>query len=83
VLLAAPVQGIALRYGQFYGPGTIKAEAQGQCPVCGGRSTRGPSRDREGAPWRLQCGRRQHSHRHGQGAPAARLGSCIPARPLG
>jgi nucleoside-diphosphate-sugar epimerase len=33
VLLAAPVEGIVLRYGQFYGPGTINADARGACPV--------------------------------------------------
>lgn len=33
VLGAAPVEGIVLRYGQLYGPGTINAEAKGPCPV--------------------------------------------------
>jgi nucleoside-diphosphate-sugar epimerase len=34
VLHAAPVEGIVLRYGQLYGPGTINADAKGgACPV--------------------------------------------------
>ena len=33
VLLASPVEGIVLRYGQFYGPGTINPDAKGPCPV--------------------------------------------------
>lgn len=33
VLLASPVEGIVLRYGQLYGPGTINADAKGSCPV--------------------------------------------------
>ena len=33
VLLAARIEGIVLRYGQLYGPGTINAGAKGPCPV--------------------------------------------------
>jgi nucleoside-diphosphate-sugar epimerase len=33
VLHAPPVEGIVLRYGQLYGPGTISADAKGSCPV--------------------------------------------------
>jgi nucleoside-diphosphate-sugar epimerase len=33
VLHASPVEGIVLRYGQLYGPGTINAHARGSCPV--------------------------------------------------
>jgi nucleoside-diphosphate-sugar epimerase len=33
VLGAAPVEGIVLRYGQLYGPGTINADPKGPCPV--------------------------------------------------
>jgi nucleoside-diphosphate-sugar epimerase len=33
VLHGAPVEGIVLRYGQLYGPGTINADAKGSCPV--------------------------------------------------
>ena len=81
-LKSPPLEGVVLRYGQLYGPGTHAQKPSNSAPIHRCRGLCRAAGDRSRQPRQLQHRAAQLPHQDGKGTRGARLEFRLPARLL-